>query len=107
MFENAIGREFDRRNQEYNDLIISRIATEAKKICRRVTLEMFSDQADTYLDSYPFTEEVRTLGKRLKDSIRLAAEERFAEKAETLVTEFISSEAFLDSIIQRIKDKQL
>jgi len=88
--------------------IKSEINIQVREICRNLVFELFNNkniEETSYWGNGVFT--VRTLYGELEKHLILDAQNKFLDMYEDRVEKYVASEAFIDSIIDRINKKQL
>ena len=108
MFEATIKREVMKAKEALKEELRVDTRTTIKAICKEMVIELFSEPRDTekeyfYLSSFEVDTVVGTLRKGVKKSVN----EHVGIMCQTEVELLIKGEAFIDSIVDRIRKKQL
>lgn len=105
MFKKQIKNAFDAVKTDIKADIKSDIET----MCRGLVYELFANKEDEEKKywGYGHYRRVRTLGGEIKDRIISAVSSELERMCEEKVEAFISGEGFIDSVVERIRKKQL
>ena len=108
MIRNIIKRlakeEFDKCRAEYKEEIREYL----KQCCRKMVVELFASNRDKERPNHLLSfGEVETIVGSLKEGIKYKVISELTAEERTRVMSYINGEEFIDSIIDRIKRKQL
>lgn len=112
MFKSYIKRKVREEVAEALRGLRAEIAVEQKEtigdFCFQFILEIFSDEKDSEsMGGYPYRYEVKTIGGKFKERAIAAVSKETATECRVAAKSIISGEEFLDSIVERIKKKQI
>ena len=80
-----------------------------KELCQNLICELFDDIRDNYTEYRCWSKPriVKTLNGEIKDRMITEAKNKFDELFDDRVKSLIAGEDFIDSVIERIKKKQI
>jgi len=104
MFEQKIKREVKRAIDE----IITVIKDSVEDVCMEAIKFMFSEEGDQKIATkYHHVYNIKTVGGEFKARVIEAVSKDVTKKCTDAANDIVLSEQFLDSVVERIKKKQI